>query len=394
MTVPADNQLARANEVVAAFGSAVRSFFQAEKRDELTSVLFDVPRRSLLGWHCLYRHAPDFLDELWARTTPEEFGRCMARPGARPYQLQLAILGLGFLGARQQLLMDQGLSRGDPLPGEDVGRTVGFLLTWERLQRSYRVDGTLLPDETGATTRILDAPGLQRVVERLEPVDEERFALIRQAVAKLQMYAFLFHGEQRDGVFGHGPYDAGDGSVVFLREINDLQNDYVPWAVDGASSPVPNVVVAYRTSGVAIRCDLFGSLVAEPHDFAERVEGVAVLTAGDGGRLRRLEDEEVVAVKQAAATGTKTLFSRMAAWSDEYKLRYGGPLFANHLKTFFDLAEIDGSIGTRLMTTFEATADELCQGILQRDTAGVWKHMAWGDDDCFWPVVDPGAGAR
>lgn len=381
-----EDSLARANGVVAAFGRAVRAFFQAEKRDELTSVLFDVPRRSLLGWQCLYRHAPEFLGELWARTTPEEFGRRMARPGARPYQLQLAILGLGYLGARQQLLLDQGLYRGDPLPGEDVERTVDFLLTWERLQRSYRVDGTLLPGETGAVTRILDGPGLERVVDRLEPVDDERFGLIRRAVAKLQMYAFLFHGEQRDGVFGHGPYDAGDGSLVFLREINDLQNDYVPWAADGAASPVPNVVVAYRTRGVEVHCDLFGSLVAEPHDFADRVEAVAIFTAGDG-TLRRLDNDEVAAVEQAAAKGTRSLFATMAAWSDDYKLRYGGPLFANHMKTFFDLAGIDGSIGDRLMTTFEATADDLCAGILQRDTAGVWRHMARGEDDCFWPVV-------
>src|SRR4051794_24429038 len=123
---PTDEALARANEVVATYGSSIRSFFQAEKRDELTSVLFDVPRRSLLGWHCLYRHAPEFFAELWAQTTPEDFGRRMARPGTRPYQLQLAILALGFLAARQHLMMDQGLSIGDPLPGEDVDRTIEF----------------------------------------------------------------------------------------------------------------------------------------------------------------------------------------------------------------------------------------------------------------------------
>jgi len=380
-----DEGLARANEAVAAWGASIRSFFQAEKRDELTSVLFDVPRRSLLGWHCLYRHAPDFFAELWRETTPEAFGRRMARPGARPYQLQLAILALGFLGARQHLLMDQGLSMGDALPGEDVDRSVEFLLNLERMQRSYRVDGTLVPDETGQTTRILDPAALTGAAALLQPVDADRYALIRQTVAKLQMFAFLFHGEQRDGVFGHGPYDV-DGATVFFREINDLQNDYVPWALDEPRSPVPNVVVVYRTHDVKVTCDVFGSLVAEPHDFGEQLDAVAILTA-DAGELRPLDDGEVDAVQQAAALGTRLLFGKMAKWEEEYKLRYGGPLFANHMKTFFDLQGIDGSIGDRLMDTFEATAQGLVGDILQRDTTVVWKHMAWGETDCFWPVV-------
>jgi hypothetical protein len=379
-----DEALARANEAVAAWGSSIRSFFQAEKRDELTSVLFDVPRRSLLGWHCLYRHAPDFFAEVWAQTTPEDFGRRMAQPGTRPYQLQLAILALGFLAARQHLMMDQGLSMGDPLPGEDVDRTVEFILNLERMQRSYRVDGTLVPDETGHTTRILAGGDLERAAALLEPADPERYQPIRQAVAKLQMYAFLFHGEQRDGVFGHGPYDV-DGSTVFFREINDLQNDYVPWALSEPRSPVPNVVVVYRVHDVTVTCDVFGSLVADPHDFSDRLDAVAILTAA-GHDLRRLDDGEVEAVQQAAAVGTRVLFGTMAKWDDDYKLQYGGPLFANHMKTFFDLQGIDGSIGDRLLSTFEATAGELVQGILQRDTAAVWKHMARGGTDCFWPV--------
>src|SRR5438874_8899796 len=159
-----DESLARANDVVAAVGSSVRSFFRAEKRDELTSVLFDVPRRSLLGWHCLYRHAPDLLAEVWKGTGPDEFGRRMRRPGSRPYQLQLAILALGYLGARQHLLLDLGLTRGDPLPGEDVDVTVRFLDDWARLQRSYRGDGTLLPVEADAATRILDPGDVEGVV--------------------------------------------------------------------------------------------------------------------------------------------------------------------------------------------------------------------------------------
>ncbi len=382
---PTDEALGRANEVVATYGSSIRSFFQAEKRDELTSVLFDVPRRSLLGWHCLYRHAPEFLAELWAQTTPEDFGRRMARPGTRPYQLQLAILALGFLAARQHLMMDQGLSSGDPLPGEDVGRTVELIVNLERIQRSYRADGSLVPDETGQTTRILSGPDLEQAVALLEPAEEEWYQQIRQAVAKLQMYAFLFHGEQRDGVFGHGPYDV-DGATVFFREINDLHNDYVPWAISEPRSPVPNVVVCYQAHDVTVSCDVFGSLVADPHDFAGRLDAVAILTASEG-ELRRLEADEVEAVQQAAAVGTRLLFGKMAKWEEEYKLRYGGPLFANHMKTFFDLGGIEGSVGDRLMSTFEATAKELTEGILQRDTAAVWKHMARGETDCFWPVV-------
>ncbi|MGH2938817.1 MAG: hypothetical protein ACRDPE_11945 [Solirubrobacterales bacterium] len=69
----------------------------------------------------------------------------------------------------------------------------------------------------------------------------------------------LLHGEQRDGIFGHGPYDLGDGTVLYCREFNDLRNDDLPWAATEVRNWVGNVVVAYVARDVEVICDMFGS---------------------------------------------------------------------------------------------------------------------------------------
>ncbi len=81
-------------------------------------MLFDLPRRSLLGWFALYEHQAGFLRELMDHMAPEEIGRRMKTPGTRPYHLQLFIIMCSHFLARQQRMLDLGLSEGDPFPEE------------------------------------------------------------------------------------------------------------------------------------------------------------------------------------------------------------------------------------------------------------------------------------
>ena len=46
-------------------------------------------------------------------------------------------------------------------------------------------------------------------------------------------------------------------------------------------------------------------------------------------------------MQHAAADGQEELFMKAVEWDDAYKISYGGPLFANHLTPFFQLAGLD-----------------------------------------------------
>ena len=259
---------------------------RAEKREAMRSVLFDLPRRSSLGWQCLHEHQDPFLRELCRHVTPEELGRRMRIPGGRPYALQPFILVCSYLGHRQQRMLDLGLRPGDPFPEEEPEALTFLMDFWARLQGAYRNDDALLPGEAGGSLPILDDEQVQDLAARAMPVGDERYTAIRRMAATLELYGFMLHGEQRDGIFGHGPYALEGGRVLYCREFNDLRNDYLPWAATRVRNPLANVVVGLRGARRRGHCDMFGSSRVEPHDPTDRLDGVAVLTNEDGAPAR------------------------------------------------------------------------------------------------------------
>jgi hypothetical protein len=259
---------------------------------------------------------------------------------------------------------------------------------WARLQGAYRSDDALLPGEAGGTLPILDDDWVQDLEQRAGPVDHERYTAIRRMAATLELFGFMLHGEQRDGIFGHGPYPLADGRILYCREFNDLRNDYLPWAATSVRNPLDNVIVAYVAHDVVVSCDMFGSSRVEPHDPSDRLDGVAVLT-NEQGALRALTDDEITGMQHAAADGQEELFMKAVEWDDAYKISYGAPMFANHVKPFFDLARMPGGedAGRRIMEACEATAKHRVAELLAADVPTIWRHFGTTENDLYWPMV-------
>ncbi len=106
--------LDRLNELINLFGENQKADMRAERREAMRSILFDLARRSPLGWQCLYEHQVPFLREITELVPAEELGRRMRGLGRRPYALQPFILMCSHFGWRQQRMLDLGLSEGDP----------------------------------------------------------------------------------------------------------------------------------------------------------------------------------------------------------------------------------------------------------------------------------------
>ena len=294
----------RTNELIRLFGEHQYADMRVERRESMRSVLFDLPRRSPLGWQCLYEHAPAFLREVGERATPEEIGAGMRKVGSRPYALQPFIFVCSYLGARQMRMLELGLSQGDPFPEETGGPSLhhGFLgAPDERLPLGRRA----APRQAGGSLPILDEDAVAELSERAPASEDDRTA-IRRMAATLELFNFIQHGEQRDGIFGHRPYDLGGGSVLLGKEFNDLRNDYMPWAKTDTRVPVANVAVIQVAHDVEVSCDMFGSMTIHPHEIDDRLERVVVLT-DEGGTLRELDMDEVVAIQEAAADAQEEL---------------------------------------------------------------------------------------
>ena len=94
-------------------------------------------------------------------------------------------------------------------------------------------------------------------------------------------------------------------------------------------------------------------------------------------------------MQHAAADGQEELFMKAVEWDDAYKIAYGGPLFANHLTPFFQLAgvpDVDDA-GRRVMAACEATAERRVADLLGADVPSIWAHFGATEDDLYWPMV-------
>jgi len=385
------------NRHIRIVSEGLKAFMRAERRALLRSVLFDVPRRSSLGWECLYRTAYPLLRDLTSVLTPEEIGRRMKRLCARPNFLTVSILICGYLGGRQQCILDAGVKPGEPFP-EDDPEQIGFLVDfWRRVCRVYRDAEGLLPDEREGTMRILPAEAIAALGDHLIEVDPSTFARVRRMAATLELYAFILHGEQRDGLFAHGPYAMGD-EVLIVREFTDLQNTYLPWARTRVRNRYPNVALVLALRGGAARFDLFGGVHLEPPDYENRVRACALLTVGDDGRVRAVPWEEIAEIERCAADAQAELYRAALSWSPRFRIEYGLHLFANHMKTFFDIAGVEA--GERIRRAFEEAAAPFLRRLLEDpEPPSIWRFMATTEGEFFSPVspstrISEGEGGR
>ncbi len=373
------------NQCIKLFSESQKAFMRSERRVLLRSTLFDVPRRSSLGWECVYQTAYPLLKELIQRISPEEIGWRMKRLCSRPNYLTLSILMCSYLGARQQRRLDPGWML-ETSTSEEEDEQICFVVDfWRRVARSYRNDGYLMPIENAHRQPILPESIVKIVRDSLTPSSPERYALVRRMMATLEIYAFILHGEQRDGLFAHGPYETEDDGVIVIREFTDLQNDYLPWAMTETWNLYPHLAVALRLRDVNVQFDLFGGVLIDPPDYASRVVACALLRCREDGSIVLIPDDEIPEITRRAAEAENELYLKAARWTQRYKIEYGIDLFANHMKSFFDVAGVDA--GERIRATFRAVGRPVVQHMLKRGALpSIWQFMATTEGDFFSPV--------
>ncbi len=380
------------NRWVALFGASQKAFMRSERRTSLRSMLFDVPRRSSIGWHCLHAAGVPLLRQVASRVAPEEIARRMRRLCSRPYYLTLSILMCSYFGARQQLLLDAGCAAGEPLPGESPEKVdeARFLVEfWGRCCRAYRNDGALLPALAGDTQPILSESAVAELANGLEPSTRATRHALRRLAASLELYAFILHGEQRDGIFAHGPYPQPDGSVIVVHEFTDLQNDFLPWAATAVGNPYSNLAIVLRLKEtVRTRFDLFGGVLYAPSDMSDLVVEEALFTRVEDGGIRRIDVEECTQLQHCAAEAQNELYLKAAEWGPRFKAEYGVHLFANHLRSFFGIAGFEPVWDDRVRQAFQSAGESAIDRMLNRsEPPSLWAFMASTEGDFFWPVV-------
>ncbi len=371
-----------ATELISRFSADLTATTNRERRVAMSSPLYDLQGRSSLGFLVSHDIGPELVRRIERAAPAEAVGERMGDLLTRPYFLQLFILFEGYLMGREMRLVESGGFADEAAAAQDAEDTTLLTDWFARVCSTYRDDELLFPGAEVLDEPVLDAAQLAA----LQPgpaFDEETAQRAQRAIGTLELYALTVHGEQRDGNFDHGPYPGPEGRTLVFHEVNDLDNDFLPWVEQPQRLGVDAVgVLRSFAPGVEIVFDLFGT--SSVHPSGSPFEQHALLVR-EGPTVRELPLEELEEIAGRAATATGELFERIAGWDEEFKTAYGRPLWLNH---FAPLLRIAGAPDSELEWLREAGATAGPQDV--RAVAGtgadtVWARLAAGEE-MFTPV--------
>jgi hypothetical protein len=362
------------------FAAAVRKFM-AERSTVIETTLFDLPTKIVLGNYCAYEVLPSVTEELASRVSAEELGRRRRTLGTK--------LGLGLCGylwiylfGRLQLYLDDGWPD-QPVDLGDHEQTAQLIKYWEGIARAYRGDGSLVAGQTrtDGVIRCLDDDVVADVSQSAlahGPVQDP--AAVRRAIAQIELYCFLIHGEQRDGIFNHGPYPLEDGSLLVVKELTDLQNTFMPWVTPDRRLAVSRVVIPIVLKDVEAWFDMFGTLYTEPEDYYPHISGYEILVGDD---LRPADEAELTEIGQQAHAVQRDLFGEMARWDDHQKLAHAATQYANVNHALLELAGCShDEIRRILIDPFDAVGGQYLDRARSRSEA-TWGYVASGREPLY-----------
>lgn len=377
------------------FGHELNAWCHSSARAKQTSALYDLPGRSQLGFSLVYAAVPGLLRQIDAAIGRRELGASLRAPLLRPTTLQMLIVIEGWLMGRERLIIDNGERLPEAVDRERDRADWELVGSWySEVVGALRGDGEPFPlDGAGPDGRVgagetiddqplLDDAAWQQLVAGAAPLSAAEEARAQRAFGALDLFALTLHGEQRDGLFDRGPWRLADGFAIVLHEVNDLENDVLPWAGEESRLGVDAVGVlrAFRPE-VELRVDMWGTTRARPSGQPDRLHG---LWARRGAELRPLPLEELEQIAARATAATAALYERMAGWDDDYRTAYGAPLFVNHLVPIARAAGIEGSERELLALAEEVTAAELAGLRGQAEAHPVWGRLARTDTDVVY----------
>ncbi len=379
-------QTSHINQSIALFGESVKHFFRDQKRSALTSPMFNLPGRLLLGSYCYYENLPQLLAQILSQTTAQDIGRGMKNLCTRPNYVHLNSLALGYLVGREQARLSGADYDHDP------AGTATVMEFWSRVARSYRNDGLALPDEANFTVPVLPPETVTDLNEQLHGGATDKLRRqIHRMVATLELYTFIFHGEARVGIFHHGPYPQKSGDTLMVKELVGLRDDFYPWAQLESRLPYDNIACVMRLHDVHSKIELFGTLTTQPADYARCITDEALFIVEDGV-YRPLPDAEIPSLTWTAADAQLELYRRIIDWDDRQRIRYGADLYGYLLKSFGDLAGLDAAFSEAIRSRFEESVarhlDDLYSG---DEPPRVLAHIATTQEAIFSPLDSRGA---
>jgi len=337
-TTGVDAMKAEANRLIA-YHAPISKALTAE-RTSLESRLIPVTAYIVVACVEAWHRYPQMIETIDAAMSAEEIGRRARRPGCRVNTVYLwSIPNFYLLGRKIMAALDPG---NDPV--EPTWRVLDF---WERAAMSFRGgDGSRQAWDAGGVVRPYDEEVVAALRDGAVPVDDDERAGIKRFSATLVNYLFLLYFDTRVGAGNTGPYPLPDGRLLLVRDFYRLSSsDDFWWSDVAADVPYHHLVAGLVLDGVDVRITDFGTADTVPEDYLDQVVGFSLFTTDGGdGSLRPVPLTEVDGITTAIRTAQAALYRKIAAMTDDEKIRCGAYVYFSFLRPYAELAGVSGDL--------------------------------------------------
>jgi hypothetical protein len=189
--------------------------------------------------------------------------------------------------------------------------------------------------------------------DQMIPINNNRNIInkLRQSIAQLTIFNFLFQGECRAGISEHGPYYfEGNSDALIFKEFQFLYTGKKIFGLDFSKfmwqkitnpSPVPNVIFGMTLKNMKkIEFNDWGTLFADPSEWHSNITSIGIWTKeqihpknlrypDNMGKLTPLSLDILDDLAEFAKKGTKELYVDYSKWDFTKKLMLGTSNYAN-----------------------------------------------------------------
>lgn len=291
----------------------------------------------------------------------EEIGRRLSRAAGVASPLWTWMSAYHYLTGRECLIKMGKLRRDERV--DEVQRVVDF---WRRLTLAQRGDGTLDNKDAGFTNRYLPDDEVAELLSHTAPLDEPAAKALKRLNATASGYSFLYFTDSRVGIYDSGPYPAGDGKVVLVRDYLCLQPSVFgyPWAAD-LTAPYSGLSLVLRFDPAAFETfeiNDWGTTFTEPDQLLSAVTEAAVVGHHPDGSRTVVEATQWPEVITAISTTHMQLYQTFADMDREQRIFAATQMYSWGLKPFAAVAgvvdRIDWSISPDTLALYPDPLDD------------------------------------
>jgi len=346
------------NDLIGFFSKTILGNFQA--RDVVESKIFPVTHYIHVACYILYDQSYQYniLKDIAKKISPEELARRSRTLGSPLNQLAFYSIAMLYLQGRAMVINDNyfrkksGEANVIVEPEEKKKETKFILDFWKRLSPNYRNDGELTA--TNKKIQIVPQDRINELKDQMIPVGDNKEIIkkLRQTIAHLSIFNFLFQAECRAGISEHGPYYFEDESdPLIFKEFQFLYTGEKMFGIDlnammpqniNHVSPIPNVIFGYTLKDMKkVEFNDWGTLFADPVDFSSNITSIGIWTKelihpkylrypDNMGTVKPLPLSILDELSEFAKNATKDLYIDYTKWSRVKKLMLGTSLYANN----------------------------------------------------------------